>query len=69
MYGNFVMNKKANDPTIRKGIDDLPTVPIVLSEWTDINPDNVHQMLHNASDWFAIKKGTTQSYSEAIRQG
>ena len=26
-------------------------------------------MLHNATDWFAIKKGTTQSYSEAIKQG
>lgn len=26
-------------------------------------------MLHNASDWFAIKKGTTQSYAEASRKG
>jgi hypothetical protein len=26
-------------------------------------------MLHNASDWFAIKKGTTQSYAEAIHAG
>jgi FtsP/CotA-like multicopper oxidase with cupredoxin domain len=26
-------------------------------------------MLHNATDWFAIKKGTTQSYTEAIKQG
>ncbi|MEZ4904257.1 MAG: hypothetical protein R2822_22155 [Spirosomataceae bacterium] len=26
-------------------------------------------MLHNATDWFAIQKGTTQSYGEAIRQG
>ena len=69
MYGNFVMNKKANDPSIRKGIDDLPTLPIVLSEWTDMKPENVHRMLHNATDWFAIKKGTTQSYAEAIRQG
>ncbi len=69
MYGNFVMNKKADDPSIRKGIDDLPTVPIVLSEWTDMKPENVHRMLHNATDWFAIKKGTTQSYAEAIRQG
>jgi CopA family copper-resistance protein len=69
MYGNFVMNKKADDPTFRKGIDDLPTVPIVLSEWTDTNPDNIHRMLHNATDWFAIKKGTTQSYSEAIKAG
>ena len=67
MYGSFVMNKKKNDPTFRKGIDDLPTVPVVLSEWTNYNPKNVHRMLHNASDWFAIKKGTTQSYAEAIK--
>ena len=69
MYGNFVMNKKADDPTFRKGIDDLPTVPIVLSEWTDMKPENVHRLLHNATDWFAIQKGTTQSYSEAIKSG
>jgi CopA family copper-resistance protein len=69
MYGMFIMNKKQNDPTFRKGIDDLPTVPIILSEWTDMKPENVHRMLHNATDWFAIKKGTTQSYAEAIRGG
>ena len=69
MYGSFVMNKKTENPTFRKGIDDLPTVPIILSEWTDMKPENVHRMLHNATDWFAIKKGTTQSYTEAIKQG
>ncbi|PXY40904.1 copper oxidase [Flavobacterium cheongpyeongense] len=69
MYGSFVMNKRNSDPNFREGIDDLPTVPIVLSEWTDIDPENVHRLLHNASDWFAIKKGTTQSYGEAIKQG
>jgi CopA family copper-resistance protein len=69
MYGNFVMLKKTTDPTFRNGIDDLPTVPIVLSEWTDIKPENVHRMLHNANDYPAIKKGTTQSYAEAIKQG
>ncbi len=69
MYGNFIMKKKASDPTFRKGIDDLPSIPMVLSEWTDMNPENVHRLLHNASDWFAIKKGTTQSYAEAIEQG
>ncbi len=67
MYGSFVMNKKETDSTFRKGIDDLPTVPVVLSEWTNYNPKNVHRMLHNATDWFAIKKGTTQSYAEAIK--
>jgi CopA family copper-resistance protein len=61
MYGSFIMNKREEL--------DIPTVPIVLSEWTDMNPKNVHRMLHNASDWFAIKKGTTQSYAEAIRSG
>lgn len=69
MYGSFIMLKKQTDPTFRKGIDDLPTVPIVLSEWTDINPENVHRMLHNATDWFAIKKNATQSYGEAIKTG
>lgn len=69
MYGSFVMNKRPDDTTFRKGIDDLPTIPIILSEWTGYKPENVHRMLHNASDWFAIKKGTTQSYAEAIKQG
>ncbi|MBK9283041.1 MAG: multicopper oxidase domain-containing protein [Sphingobacteriaceae bacterium] len=69
MYGNFIMYKKPDDPTFRKGIDDIPSVPIVLSEWTNLKPENVHRMLHNASDWFAIKKGTTQSYAEAIKAG
>lgn len=69
MYGSFIINKKEDDPAFRKGIDDLPTVPVVLSEWTDMKPHNIHRLLHNASDWFAIKKGTTQSYAEAIRQG
>jgi CopA family copper-resistance protein len=69
MYGLFIMNKRNEDPTFRAGIDDLPTVPIILSEWTDMKPENVHRMLHNATDWFAIQKGTTQSYSEAIKAG
>ncbi len=69
MYGSMILLKKPNDPTFRKGIDDLPAVPIILSEWTDYKPENVHRMLHNATDWFAIKKGTTQSYAEAIKEG
>jgi CopA family copper-resistance protein len=78
MYGSFIMLKKGEGAAplsfgegsgVRKGIDDLPTIPIILSEWTDVNPNNVHRMLHNATDWFAIQKGTTQSYAEAIQQG
>jgi CopA family copper-resistance protein len=69
MYGSMILNKKPEDIAKRMDVDGLPTIPIILSEWTDMKPENVHRMLHNATDWFAIKKGTTQSYSEAIRQG
>jgi FtsP/CotA-like multicopper oxidase with cupredoxin domain len=69
MYGNFVMLKKQNDSHFKNNIDDLPSLPIVLSEWSDYKPDNIHRMLHNATDWFAIKKNATQSYTEAIKGG
>ncbi|MBX9448220.1 MAG: multicopper oxidase domain-containing protein [Taibaiella sp.] len=69
MYGSFIMHKKADAPTFRKGIDDLPAIPVIISEWTNLKPENVHRMLHNASDWFAVQKGATQSYTEAIRSG
>jgi len=61
MYGAFIMNKKKEW--------DIPTIPVVLSEWTDMKPEEVLRSLKNANDWFAIKKGTTQSYAEAIRTG
>lgn len=69
MYGSMVLLKRADDPTFRKGIDDLPYVPVILSEWTDYKPENVHRMLHNANDWFAIKKNAVQSYAEAVKAG
>ncbi len=61
MYGAFIMNKRKEW--------DIPTLPIVISEWTDMKPAEIHRSLHNATDWFAIKKGTTQSYWEAIKTG
>ncbi len=61
MYGAFIMNKRKEW--------NIPTLPIVLSEWTDMKPEEVHRSLHNATDWFAIKKGTTQTFSEAIKGG
>jgi len=61
MYGAFIMNKRKEW--------DIPTIPIVLSEWTDMKPEEVHRSLKNATDWFAIQKGTTQSYAEAIKTG
>ncbi len=61
MYGMFIMNKRKEW--------DIPTIPVVLSEWSDMKPEEIDRRLHNASDWFAIQKGTTQSYAEAIKTG
>ena len=69
MYGSFIIHKREGDKTTRKGIDDLPVMPVVLSEWTDMKPENVHRMLHNANDWFALRKNAVQSYGEAAKAG
>jgi len=61
MYGAFIMNKRKEW--------DIPTIPVMLSEWTDIKPEEVHRSLRSATDWFAIKKGSTQSFAEAIKKG
>ncbi len=42
---------------------------MVLSEWTDENPGEVQRRLRSANDWYAINKGSVQSYLEAIRSG
>ena len=61
MYGMFIMNKRKEW--------DIPTLPLIVSEWIDMKPEEVHRSLHAATDWFAVQKGSTQSYAEAIGQG
>ena len=69
MYGSFIMHKRKDDPAFRAGIDDLPEIPLMLSEWTNYDPDNINRMLHYANDWAAIRKNAVQSYGEAIIAG
>jgi len=61
MYGAFIINKRKEW--------DIPTLPVVLSEWIDMNPREANRRLHNQTDWFGIRKNTIQSYSEAIKTG
>ena len=61
MYGSFIMNKRKEW--------DIPTLPVIISEWIDMKPEEVHRSLRAATDWFAVQKGATQSFSEAIRSG
>ena len=42
---------------------------LILSEWTNEKPYEVERRLRAANDWYAIEKGSTQSYSEAISKG
>ena len=66
MYGAFIIHKR-DEP-------ELPEYTIVLSDWTDMKPFEVHRRLHMANDWSAIKKanlqkGAAQSYADAIAAG
>lgn len=68
LYGAIVIHKKDNDPTIRTA-DKQPEHVVLLSEWSNENPVEINRRLHVASDWYAIKKGTTQNYGEALLKG
>ena len=61
MYGALIFLKR-NEPKIK-------TYSLVLSDWTDEKPYEVQRSLRSANDWYAIKKGSTQSYWEAIKEG
>jgi FtsP/CotA-like multicopper oxidase with cupredoxin domain len=61
LYGAFIIHKKP-EPAIKE-------YTVLLSDWTDENPDEVDKSLHNATDWYGIRKGSAQSYSEAIKEG
>lgn len=61
MYGALIIYKR-DEPEIKQ-------YPVVLSDWIDENPGQVHRSLHNATDWYAIRKGSTQNYFQAIGQG
>jgi hypothetical protein len=42
--------------------------PIVLSEWTNVKPENIHRMLHNANDYPALKKNLFKVMPKPLRQ-
>lgn len=68
LYGAFVIRKRPGDPA-RRTEDALPEYTLVLSDWTNENPNEVNRKLHTGSDWFSIRKGSVQSYWEALRAG
>jgi FtsP/CotA-like multicopper oxidase with cupredoxin domain len=61
LYGAFIIHKKDEVP--------IQESTMLLSDWTDEAPYQIDRSLHNATDWYGIKKGSTQNYAEAIKEG
>lgn len=66
LYGAFIVRKRAAALDLRMH-DTIPDYTLVLSDWTDDKASQVNRRLHVGSDWFSIRKGSVQSYWEAIR--
>ena len=69
VYGSIVVEPKAGVPART----DIPHIDreevVVLSDWTNENPNDVMRTLLRGSDWYAIRKGTAQSLVGAIQAG
>jgi FtsP/CotA-like multicopper oxidase with cupredoxin domain len=61
LYGAIVIYKKIEP--------EMPEYTMVLSDWTNENPREVLRSLKRATDWYAIEKGSVQSYGEALHAG
>lgn len=61
MYGAFVIHKK--------GEEQQPEHTLLLSDWSDEKPSEIERSLHYATDWYGIKKGASQSYAQAAKEG
>ena len=66
MNGILVFQKRENQHDKKFNAD----IPVLLGEWTDENPKQIMRKLHmDQGDYWAVKKGTVQSYSEAAKVG
>lgn len=66
LYGAFIVRKRPGAPDLRAH-DTLPDYTLVLSDWTNEKAAQVNRRLHVGSDWYSIRKGSVQSYLDAIR--
>jgi CopA family copper-resistance protein len=68
MYGALIFKKREPVEAVRSQ-GPGHHYNVVLSEWADNDPTQIQRRLRTGNDWFSIKKGSTQSYSEAIADG
>jgi len=61
VYGAFIVRARDEDT--------LAQASLLFSDWSHLKPGEIDRRLHAATDWFAIQKKATQSYSEALLAG
>lgn len=62
MYGSLVIQP-------RQAVVPMREYVLLLSDWTDESPTEVLRYLKRAGEWYAVRKGATQSYGEALAAG
>ena len=62
LYGSIVIHPAIKEPELKEFV-------LLLSDWTDENPQQVLRYLKRGGEWYAIKKSALQSYGEAIAAG
>ena len=79
MYGALIFKKREQPPMEEMAKENSSMqmqnslfnkeYTVVLSEWEDENPNETQRRLRTGNDWYSIKKGSTQSYAEAMKDG
>ncbi len=64
IYGSLVFHPKAGE----RHVVDKDHV-IVFSDWTDEDPDQVLANIKKDGDWYALKKGSVQSWDHVLANG
>jgi len=64
VYGSIVITPKEGE-RVSSDQDEV----IVLSDWTDENPDEILRTLKSGSEYYSFKKGTMQSLLGAAKEG
>jgi FtsP/CotA-like multicopper oxidase with cupredoxin domain len=59
LFGALIIHKK-DEPKMLE-------YTVLLSDWTDESPHEVHRSLKSMNDWYAVKKNSVQSYGEAAK--
>ena len=65
VYGAIVIHPREGPPKPRTDADHV----LVLSDWTDTNPERVLGLLKSGNEYYSIRRGTNQHVWGAIQRG